>query len=420
MQRHIVLALAATAFVACRDATRPTEPIAQLNASKVGAAPREYQVTLLETRAGFCSGAVDLNDHDQVIGWIFPGPSCPPVSGVRHAHAFFWENGVMQDLGTLGGSESNATDINEHGQVVGWAETADGSSHAFFWDKGILQDLGPVVGVGWAPIQDKVIRGIYLNKRGQVVGHRPEGGVFLWDRGTTQMLPLDHVSAINDAGQVVGWVFRDVAGVRVRRAASWDAGTLTELGTLRSDGGGGSLAAAIGKHGTVIGTMSTDPRGQEPNITFRASFRWRDGQLQDLGAPAAGNQPEFEALLGDEDRVVAVDDGQGVAAVWDNGAWALFVAPRGFGTWPTDMNSSGAIVGSDGSRGAGQAFVWQNGVGQLFGDYPCSRAQAINDKGVVVGWIGHCFAPHSQTPVMWVPVKSGGTTVAAVSSSGVR
>src|SRR3989440_5744523 len=413
MKRQLTLALTAGLLVACRDATPPTGPIVRPNASKVGA-QQEYQVTLLDTRAGFCSGAVDLNDHDQVIGWTFPGPSCPPISDARHAHAFLWENGVRQDLDPRGGSESMATDINEHGQVVGGAETADGSRHAFFWDKGMLQDLGAVVGFGWAPIQDKGLRGIYVNKRGQVVGQRPEGSVFLWERGTAQMLPLDRVSAINDAGQVVGWIFRDVAGRPVRRAAFWDAGTVTELGTLRSDGGGDSWAAAISKSGSVIGTMSTDPRGQEPNTTHQASFRWRGGQLQDLGAPPAGNQPEFAALLGDDERVVAVDDGQGQAAVWDNGAWTLFVAPSGFQTWPTDMNSSGAIVGSDGSRGAGHAFVWANGVAQLLGDDPCSRAQAINDKRVIAGWTGRCFAPHAQVAVIWVPVQGGGNTGAAL------
>lgn len=37
------------------------------------------------------------------------------------------------DLFTLGGSASAASDVNKHGQIVGWSETANGQTHAFSW-----------------------------------------------------------------------------------------------------------------------------------------------------------------------------------------------------------------------------------------------------------------------------------------------
>src|SRR5438034_1164534 len=40
---------------------------------------------------------------------------------------------TIEDLGTLGGDESTARDINNLGQVVGAAQAKDGNFHAFVW-----------------------------------------------------------------------------------------------------------------------------------------------------------------------------------------------------------------------------------------------------------------------------------------------
>jgi len=42
---------------------------------------------------------------------------------------------TIDDLGTLGGDDVHAHDINIEGQVVGWAKIANGDDHAFFWSK---------------------------------------------------------------------------------------------------------------------------------------------------------------------------------------------------------------------------------------------------------------------------------------------
>src|SRR5262245_40505167 len=70
-----------------------------------------YSITDLGTLAGAWSQANDINAYGQVVG-----SSALVANG--SGHAFLWQNGVMTDLGSLGGS-STALGINDAGQVVG-------------------------------------------------------------------------------------------------------------------------------------------------------------------------------------------------------------------------------------------------------------------------------------------------------------
>jgi probable HAF family extracellular repeat protein len=81
----------------------------------------------------------------------------------------------MRDLGTLGGDTSIGTAINERGEVVGDATTADGSDHAYAWTPtGGMRDLGTLnVGGG----HYVVTFAIAVNARGQVVGHVVVDGI---------------------------------------------------------------------------------------------------------------------------------------------------------------------------------------------------------------------------------------------------
>src|SRR5207249_9815806 len=45
--------------------------------------------------------------------------------------AVLWTRGGIRNLGTPGGSRSQATDINSAGQIVSISETADGETHGF-------------------------------------------------------------------------------------------------------------------------------------------------------------------------------------------------------------------------------------------------------------------------------------------------
>ena len=112
-------------------------------------------VTKLGTLGGGLSKSADLNDRGQVVGWSYPRKGKSHNCDFANCnHAFLWQDGRMRDLGTLGGGASAAEAINEHGQVVGEADTratdwaGDDLHHAFLWQDGKMRDLGTLGGPG--------------------------------------------------------------------------------------------------------------------------------------------------------------------------------------------------------------------------------------------------------------------------------
>src|SRR5438445_5476000 len=83
-----------------------------------------YSIVDLGTLGGTQSFAADINGLGQVVG----RSSLP---GDTATHAFLYSKGVMTDLGTLGGSYSTALSINAIGDVVGISTTAAGATRGF-------------------------------------------------------------------------------------------------------------------------------------------------------------------------------------------------------------------------------------------------------------------------------------------------
>ncbi len=217
----------------------------------------------------------------------------------------------LRSLGTLGGRTSEALAVNVHGEVVGDAALADGSTHAFLWSHGHMRDLGVLSDAKFSSAQD-------INDKGQIVG---VSGIFngprtavLWRGGEIHSLgtlPGGQISialAINGAGDVVG-VSQSENG---NRAVLWRGGEIRDLGTL--PGGTFSLARAVNDAGVVVG------QSDAPDGSIHA-VRWRGGKIEDLGniKTRSGKQASTIAYAVDDEGLVVgygTTDGGALAAFW--------------------------------------------------------------------------------------------------------
>lgn len=225
---------------------------------------RDRSILGLGTLGGNCSTAYSVNSRGQVVGMALNAvPEDPDLAtsisvdcpASTQARAFLWQNGSMQDLGTLGGNDAAAGQVNEGGQIVGISytdTTPNPAVHPFLWQNGVMTDLGSLGG------SLAVLGGI---------------GV-----GGTRVL--------NDSGQVVGQ--STLPGDEMAHAFLWSNGTMIDLGTL---GGRNSNANAINNKGQVVGGARVS---DTPFV--RHAFLWEKGQMSDLGAVAPCRHSEAHSI----------------------------------------------------------------------------------------------------------------------------
>jgi probable HAF family extracellular repeat protein len=241
-----------------------------------------------------------INDRGVAVGFAetaVPDPNGEDLCGFstgRTCRPFVWQNGKMSALPTVGGNNGQAGAINNHGQIVGYAENGILDStcpHGIrnnridlpvLWEKGKAQTL-PTVG------SDPDGEAVGINNQGQAVGYSGTctlPNAVLWENDTATQLPDLGVPgsvgiAINDHGQIVGQVVS--ADGTTSYAALWQNGAITNLGTLPGDFG--SYASGINNQGQVLGT-TFDSSGN-----FNGVFIWQNGVMTDLNTlfPASSN-----------------------------------------------------------------------------------------------------------------------------------
>ncbi|HTB62803.1 MAG TPA: hypothetical protein VK737_04365 [Opitutales bacterium] len=260
------------------------------NTTTAASPPTEsWTLTALGTFGGENSSAVSINDAGQVVGRAETAELMPDDNWRGYQwgyplqyyfyHAFLYTDGKMQDLGTLGGKVSYATAINASGQIVGRTMTADDHWHFYDYSDGKMTVLN-----------DDIMEVTGFNDSGQIVGYRRGQSSafllpFLYSDGQMKNIlteyeaernPRCEVAGINNIGMITGVIYSDEK----------DPNDMSFFGAARPfiyhpEGWMefiGFYPSAINSAGDVIGWGTTPGR-----LSYQHAYLYHDQQMQDLG-----------------------------------------------------------------------------------------------------------------------------------------
>lgn len=380
--RHVSFALLLALGSACSNdtqVTQPTAPAAQMRRNP------QYAVTKL---SGSLGGTVSRGTAINNRGWV-AGFSFLPGNQIRHAA--LWRDGAIVDLGTLGGTGTNSSvvwpGLNNQGTVVGIAETdaldplhEEWSCTAFF---------------------------------STITGHLCFG--FVWKHGQMRALRTlggnqGFATAINNRGQVVGWAETPVHDptcttpqVLQFRAVVWDTRRDTRRALPPFPGDSTSAATAINEDGDVVG-ISGDCDVAVGRFSARHAVLWSHGSVSEI--PNLGGAAWHTPMdINERGDVVGFSNPAGAGDPGDFIAHAFLRSKHShraldLGTLPGDVlseafaiNERGQVVGvSFGGANGSRAFLWQDGVMMDFNDLvgpgnldAFQSAQDINEAGQITG-----------------------------------
>ncbi len=228
----------------------------------------------------------------------------------------------MIDLGTLGGRDSSANDINARGEIVGYSDTRVGLVHAFRWRSGRMIDLGG--------LNEMASTAAAINNRGDVVGESGYADfrhAVRWSHG--KIIDLGPVNAqrssafdINNHGQIVGETDVDAMNTQPIR---WN----------------GTSVRPLDRYGTAT---AINDRGQVAGHDYGSiSFLWEHGKITHFRVPTSMFTQAFS--INERGQIVGGSDYFGF--VWQRGKLTLLPhLPNGGWTSANDINNHGQVVGS--------------------------------------------------------------------------
>ncbi len=385
---------------------------AQQPPAKAGPGSARYAVIDLGTLGGSFSLAYAINDKGQIDGFS-------TIPGDGAIHSFLYASGVMTDLGTLGGPNSQSfAGLNNVPQVPGSSDTSTSDPNGedfcgfgtnliclgFVWQNGVMTPL-PTLGGNNGQASG-------VNNQGEVVGYAetsktdpscPAPQVLqyrpvVWSRGQVQpfaLYPGDTEGAafwINNRGDVVGasgicapYDGRYGVGLAPKHALLWrkGSGLPIDLGNLGGTFNNGAFA--ISDNGQVVG--GSDIAGDQ----YQHAFIWHNGMLSDLGT-LPGDVVSAALAINNRGQVTGVSvDASGNnlrAFLWQDGVMTdmntiipanspLYLL-HGFG-----INAAGEIVGIAYNTSAGEVHGFL-AVPISFGGGPGSASSPAGGGGTRV------------------------------------
>ena len=209
--------------------------------------------------------AIGVNNRGEVTG-------SGRILGDFAVRAFLYRNDVLQLLPTIETGRSDATDINDRGDIVGQALIAFPNSVV-----PVLYKNGEIINLG-IPAGAESGSAVAINNSGQIALYISFGQglarFFIYEKGTFQdggtlggreSIP----TRINNRGQVVGYSHTNAGSLH---AFLYEHGFMTDLGDL---GGGQSVARGVNERGHVVGTSNRT----DGTMT---TFIWARGEMKDL------------------------------------------------------------------------------------------------------------------------------------------
>ncbi len=313
---------------------------------------------------------------------------------------------TITDLGTLGGTLSTASAINQAGHITGYATDAAGHDRAFLWQNGQMTDLGSAAGYGQS-------HGAALNSHDAVAGNitgtpsptsKFHGALFqgggITDIGSLIAPPSSFSQSdafgINDNGQVVGNSEAVVNGSYGTHAVLWDS--VNGLQDLTPGDHGSALyqARAINNAGQIVGSLAGNAflyfNGALTDLTVATGVTFNPNKINDLAQIVGGQTTHIVGGM-----FPSIDYGH--AVVYQNSqAQVLGTLPGFGGSTLTGLNNVGQSVGSafnysgTGTITAQDAILcYQSHLIDLNALLPngsgwhLTTATDINDNGQIVG-----------------------------------
>jgi probable HAF family extracellular repeat protein len=355
------------------------------------------------------------------------GMSCGLFAASQHQQQY-----TITDLPSLGGTNNRANSINNRGWLAGYSNLAGNQSrHAALWRDGVLTNLGTLGGPNSATTwsvkaNSGIVAGISQTATPDPLGEAWSSAAFypgatgtgyinlgfVWENGTMRALPTlggnnGFATGANSRGQVVGWAENAVHDptcvppqVLQFRPVVYGSGAnqISELPLPAGDTSG--AATGINEQGQVVGISGICDQAVG-RFTAKHALLWDHGKPIDLGNLGAPfwNTPTNINQRGDVVGFVgAPNDPDGnflQAFIWTakDGIQPLGFLPGDVHSEAYGINEKRQVVGlSCDANGNCRAFIWENGVMRDLNDFKqpgytatLEQARDINEAGEIAG-----------------------------------